>query len=68
MGTEKECLELCHFLRIEPQYALSSKLDGADIQSGRFGQEKYLLPLLEFEPQVVQLLNADYAMSAPSLL
>jgi hypothetical protein len=62
-------LELCHFVfRIETQYTLSRRLDGTGIQSGRFEQEKYLLPLLEFEPQVVQPLNVDYAMSAPSLL
>lgn len=62
-------MELCHFaLRIEPNCPLSRRLDGTDIQSGQFGQEKDLLPLLDFEPQVVQPVNAEYAMSVISLL
>ena len=62
-------MEVCHFaLRIKPQYSLSRRLDDTAIQSGQFGQENDLLLLLEFEPQVVQPVNTEYAMSVTSLL
>ena len=54
-------MELC-------QFALRIELGGTAIQSGQFGQGKDLLPLLEFEPQVVQPVNAEYAISVTSLL
>jgi len=42
--------------RKEPCYPLNSKPGEPHNQSGRFGEEKNLLPLLRFEPQIIQLL------------
>jgi hypothetical protein len=37
-----------------PQYPLSRRLGGPQSHSGRFGEEKYLLPLPGFDPRIVQ--------------
>jgi hypothetical protein len=36
-----------------PEYPLNKKLNGLKSQSGRFGEEKNLLPLLGIEPQIL---------------
>jgi hypothetical protein len=38
----------------KPQYSLSRWLGGIHTQSGRFGEDKNLLPLPGFEPWIVQ--------------
>jgi len=38
----------------EPWYALNRGLDGPHSQFGYSGEEKNLLPLLGFEPQIIQ--------------
>jgi len=51
----------------EPQYPLNRRLDGAHSWSGHFGDEKNLLPLLGFKPQIVQPTSYSlYQQACPS--
>jgi len=40
--------------RDESHYPLVRRLSGPQSQSGRFGEEESLLPLLTFEPRIFQ--------------
>jgi len=41
-------------LRKESRYPLNRRLGGPQSHSGRFGEEKYLLPLPGFDSRIVQ--------------
>jgi hypothetical protein len=45
---------LCHFspLKTAPRYPLYKMLDGPQSRTGRYGEEKNLLPLLRIEPRL----------------
>ena len=54
-----------HPLGKEPRYPLNRSLDGTQSGSGRFGEQKNLLPLPAIEPRIVHYAKP---LSGPTVL